>query len=85
LPKLTQIEYEGQTVPAEELAFDTDKEPWTVYQLEDGTVLKFKQVLSKVCRLIGKVKPDGEPIYVFNLGAITISDIPPELKKKKAD
>jgi len=82
LPKPIQIEFEGQMVPAEELEFDNDKEPWTVYRLEDGTVLKFKQVLSKVCRLVGKRKPDGEPIYVFNLGAITISEIPTELKKK---
>jgi hypothetical protein len=69
-------------VPAEELEFDTDKEPWTVYRLEDGTLLKFKQVLSKACRLIDKFKPNGEPIYVFNLGAITISEVPTELKKK---
>lgn len=82
LSKPTQIEYEGKMVPAEELTFETDKEPWTVYTLEDGTVIKFKQALAKVCRLTDTFKPDGEPIYVFQIGALTHADAPEHLKKK---
>ena len=84
LSKLVNIEYEGKTVPAEELLFDVEKEPWSSYKLEDGTTLKFKQVLAKVCRVTGVFKPDGEPIYVFQIGGITHADVPDNLKQKKA-
>jgi hypothetical protein len=78
------IEYEGRQVPAQELEFETEKEPWTVYRLEDGAVLKLKQVLAKVARLTENFKPDGEPIYVMQFGSLTVVDVPDELKKKAA-
>jgi hypothetical protein len=83
LAKSTKIEYEGKMVPAEELDFEADKEPWAVYKLEDGSVLRFKQALAKVCKLSGVFKPDGDPIYVFQMGGITHIEIPEELKQKK--
>lgn len=82
MSKSVKIEYEGQLVPAEELDFEVEKEPWTVYKLEDGTVLKFKQALAKVCRLTEAFKKDGEPIYVFQVGGMTHADVPASLKKK---
>jgi hypothetical protein len=83
LGKPTKVEYEGKIVPAEDLTFDADKEPWTVYTLEDGTVIKFKQALAKICRLTDTFKPDGEPIYVFQIGAIMHAESPEHLKKKR--
>ena len=82
--KPTKIEYEGKLVPAEELEFEAEKEPWSTYRLEDGTILKFKQALAKVSKLTGIFKPDGEPIYVFQIGAITLAEVPEELKQKRA-
>ena len=69
-------------VPAEELEFEADKEPWTIYKLEDGTTIKFKQALAKICKVVGISKPDGEPIYVFQLGTMAHVDVPEQLKKK---
>ena len=82
MSKRTQVEYEGRTVAAEELEFEAEKEPWTVYKLEDGTTIKFKQALAKICKIPGVYKPDGEPIYVFQLGTMAHVDVPEELKKK---
>ena len=82
MSKRTTVEFEGQTVPAEELEFDNEKEPWSVYKLEDGTVIKAKQSLVSICRLVDKFKPDGEPIYVFKIAGMMNVDVPPELKKK---
>ena len=67
-------------VPAEELNFDTEKEPWSVYAIEDGSVIKLKQSLVSIFRLTEKHKPDGEPIYVFRIAGLSHADIPPELK-----
>ncbi len=80
--KPTKVEHEGKMVLAEDLTFDTDKEPWTTYTLEDGTILKIKYALAKVCRLTDTFKPDGEPIYVFQVGGLTHIEAPEHLKKK---
>jgi hypothetical protein len=84
LAKRIQVEFEGKTVPADQLEFETEKEPWTVYKLEDGTVLRLKTVLATVSRLVDRYKPDGEPIYVLGLAGIPATEIPPELKQKTA-
>jgi hypothetical protein len=81
LSKAIKIEYEGKIVPAQELEFEAEKEPWTVYKLEDGTTIKFKQALAKICRLTENFKSDGEPIYVFQIGSMAHVDAPSELKK----
>jgi hypothetical protein len=84
LAKRIQVAFEGQMVPAEQLEFDSDKEPWTVYRLEDGTVLRLKSVLASVARLVDRYKPDGEPIYVLGIGGMPIMEIPPELRQPVA-
>jgi len=71
-------------VPAEQLEFESDKEPWTSYKLEDGTILKVKTVLTNVARLLDRYKPNGEPIYVLGVGGISVVDIPPELRQRPA-
>jgi hypothetical protein len=84
LGKRITVEYEGKKVPAEELEFDAEKEPWSVYRLEDGTVIKMKQALVSINRLVDVYKPDGEPIYMFKISGITHAEVPEELKKKQA-
>lgn len=83
MSKITKVEFEGKVVPAEELDYEAEKEPWSTYKLEDGTVIKFKQVLAKICRLTETFKSDGEPIYVYQIGAMAHLDVPDSLKSKK--
>ncbi len=66
-------------VPADRLTFEAEKEPWTLYRLEDGTVLKVRAILANVARLVDRYKPDGEPIYVLGLGAMPVLEVPPDL------
>jgi len=68
-------------VAAEQLDFESEKEPWTVYKLEDGTVLKIRTILASASRLIDRYKPDGEPIYVLGLGSLPALEIPAELRQ----
>ena len=83
MSKPIKVEYEGKMVPALDLEFESEKEPWTVYKLEDGSVIKLKQALAKVSRLTENFKDDGEPIYVFQIGTITHVEASAEAKKKK--
>ena len=71
-------------VPADQLEFEPEKEPWAVYKLEDGTVLKLKTVLGSVARLVDRYKPDGEPIYILGFGAVPLLEVPPELRRQAA-
>ena len=84
LAKRIQVAFEGQMVPAEQLEFECDKEPWTVYRLEDGTVLRLKTILGNVARLVDRFKPDGEPIYVLGIGGMPMVEVPPELRQQAA-
>jgi len=82
--KITEVLFEGETVPAEQLDFEADKEPWCVYRLSDGTVLRLKSILGNVCRLVDRYKPDGEPIYVFGIAGVSMAEVPPALKQPQA-
>ena len=82
MSKPTTATFEGQVVPAAELDFDTEKEPWSIFRLEDGTVLRLKQTLVRVCKLQDRFKEDGDPIYVMEVGGIVHTEIPAILKKQ---
>ena len=69
-------------VPAEELEFEAEKEPWSVYKLEDGTIFKTKQALASIYRIKDKFRPDGDPIYVFKMAGMANADVPEKLKRK---
>jgi len=85
LPKDTKVEFKGEMVPALDLEFEAEKEPWCIYRLEDGTVLRVRQVLAKITRLTDRYKPDGEPIYTLVGSVIVHADVPPQLKKCAED
>lgn len=41
-------------------------EKFTEYELEDGTVLKVKHVLTSVVQVDGQTLPDGTPVYLVS-------------------
>jgi len=82
LAKRTQVQFEGKLVPADQLDFETEKEPWSIYKLEDGTVVRLKTILGSVSRLVDRYKPDGEPIYLLGVGGMPMMDVPPELRQQ---
>lgn len=41
-------------------------EPWIEYELEDGTIIRLRQTLSKAIRIENETNPvDGSPVYVI--------------------
>jgi hypothetical protein len=69
---------EGVEVPVRE-----SKEPWTEVHLEDGTILKMKNVVASVIRVDTERDQEGNPVYVIKAAqAITVVHVPEELRKK---
>lgn len=52
----------AQSIEKKDLKFDTIKEDWTIYELEDGSKLSVKPILVSVSRT-NKHDQHGEPIY----------------------
>lgn len=62
---LMKTKYNNQEVEATEVEVLSSSEQWNEYQLADGKVLLFKEVLVSVFRLEGQTNPDGTQVYQF--------------------
>jgi len=60
-----KLTYQGREVEATEVEPVTSEEHWNSYQLSDGRVLMFKEVLVSMYRIEGETNPDGTPVYQF--------------------
>ena len=71
--KTTTIVFEGQEEAAEELNFEAQKEGWAEYTVEGGAIIKMKNLVARVFRLINRTKPDGSPFYVLEgMAVVTV-------------
>lgn len=86
--KISQISTPTGIIKAQDLEYETVKEDWNIYKLEDGTTLKAKIVAGKISRGLaddGKsilYNPDGEPFYNIRYSVSIISEVPEQLLKK---
>jgi hypothetical protein len=80
-PKFTPEEV-ASSVTDGDIKFKTIKEPWNEFQLEDGSTVNVKLILTMVART-SKFDEHGEPIYLVNSQPIVKGIIPPELRQKK--
>lgn len=76
-----KIQYQGQDVWGEDVEFETDREAWNTYILQDGTTLKTKAVVSEVVRL-EEYTADGDPVYLIKSTNIVTAIVPEQLKRK---
>lgn len=53
----------GREIEAKDVDFETIKEDWNEYKLEDGTVLKFKTIVSSIIRTADHDPMTGDPVY----------------------
>lgn len=54
----------GHDIDVTEVPVAKAEERFIQYELEDGTVLKVKSVVTSVMRVEGQYLPDGTPIYI---------------------
>ncbi len=71
----------GEMVWGEEVPFETEREHFNTYILEDGTSMKFKAVVLKFIRL-EQYNPEGEPLYMVQATNALVADVPDSLKKR---
>ena len=62
---LSQREVEATTVD-----FEGKSEPWSTYELDDGTTLKIRVTITGIARLEGEFDPHGNPVYTVQSGTI---------------
>jgi hypothetical protein len=74
----------GTEVEAMNVDFETVKEDWNEYKLTDGTILKFKTVVSNVIRTENYDPMTGDPVYHVRSTNILRVNVPSELKRLPA-
>lgn len=74
----------GSEVEATDVDFETIREDWNEYKLEDGTVLKFKTVVSSIVRTEDYDPMSGDPVYHVRSTNILRVKVPDELKRLPA-
>jgi len=65
-----KIKFQGEEVEATEVEVISGNECWNEFQLADGKVLMYKEVLVSVHRIEGKTNPDGTPMYQFQTNKV---------------
>lgn len=81
--KKVKVPVGGKMVRGVEVGFKkTIKEDWNEYELEDGTILKMKNVVIRVVRT-EKYDQNDDPIYFYNTSTIGSAIVPNKWKKKK--
>ncbi|MEM3056659.1 MAG: hypothetical protein QW639_05460 [Candidatus Bathyarchaeia archaeon] len=64
-----------------DLEFETNREVWNEYELEDGSILRVKLVVSAVQKT-SVFTQDGDPLYNVQSSAVMGVIVPPELRRK---
>ena len=78
-----KVTFQGKEYNAEKVDFETVREDWSKYKLDDGATLKMRTIVSGVVRLplLGE---DGNPIYMVKSSNIVEADVPDHLRPKKS-
>lgn len=70
----------GREVEATDIDFKSIKEDWNEYELEDGSVLKFKTIISSIIRTEDYDLITGDPIYRTRSTSIVRVKVPENMK-----
>ena len=81
--KKVRVEIPG-TGPVDgfEVGVSESTERWTEVRLEDGTVLRTKQVIIAAIRIDGRYDADGNPVYSLKINPIMAMVSAPEHLRK---
>lgn len=79
---MSRVNWQGKEVEALELRFKTIHEDWNEYDLDDGSTLRLKTIVSEIVRLQGEYDPENNPMYLVKSAGIIIVKAPDNLKKK---
>ncbi len=74
---------DGTEVEGTEVSVQQSSEPWSEYLLEDGSVIRVKQVLTQAVRIDGEYDPEGNPLYVVQGTAVMVVSASEKLKRPR--
>jgi hypothetical protein len=72
----------GHDIPVTDVSVVEAEERFIEYKLEDGTILKVKNVATSVLRVDNEYLPDGNPIYLVMANPV-VSVVSSPLKKNQ--
>jgi hypothetical protein len=73
---------DGRPVQGTDMVIEDSNEKMSEMKLHDGTVIRYKTVVTQVIRIDGAHDAEGNPVYVVKSApAITILSAPDYLKK----
>jgi hypothetical protein len=81
MERITKVLYKGSTVEGVEMDFKTIKEEWNEYQLNDGSIIRMKLVVTNIVRVPDQYDNVGNPIYVVRSSNVLTVSAPEKLKK----
>jgi hypothetical protein len=73
----------GETVEGIVVSVENSTDPWAEVQLEDGVVLRLKNVIVGAVRLVDKFDGEGNPLYILKNAPLIIHKNVPETLKKQ--
>lgn len=79
---MPKIQWQGKDVDALEIRFKGVREEWNEYDLEDGSTIRMKLVVTEILRVQGEYDPENNPVYVIKSGNMAVVKSPDELKRK---
>jgi hypothetical protein len=70
---------QGKRIPVK---IKKNDDTWNVVTLEDGTVVRTRQLFIEVSRIKGQYDASGQPIYEFKSGTLIDVKAPIKLRRK---
>ena len=76
-----KVSFEGKIAEGLDMDFKTIKEEWNEYQVNDGTIIRMKVVVTNIAKLTDKYDKEGNPIYLVKSSNVLSISAPEKLKK----
>ncbi|MGO8988800.1 MAG: hypothetical protein ACLQGU_08285 [bacterium] len=78
-----KIKLFGQDKEVTDVPIVKSTEPWSEYELEDGSIVRFKNVATSIVRVENQYGPDGSPMYLVFSSPVNYVYYSPEKLRKK--
>ena len=79
---MTVVNWKDKPVEATPVRFKNINEEWNEYDLEDGTTIRMKTIVSEVVRIPDEYDRENNPIYVVKSTNMVAVNAPDHIKKK---
>ena len=79
---MPKVKWQGEDVDAVEVKYKSVREDWNEYDIDDGSTIRIKLLVSDITRLADKFDQEGNPIYVVKSGNILFVKAADHLKRK---